>query len=110
MARSNLKQTWKILNEVISRRVAKARYPASFSKNSNPVDIANNFCDYFTNIRPNLSSKISPTNSSLNDFLCRSLSESISLQPPTVDESSNIVKSLSANKDPGHNKVILLNQ
>ena len=74
MARSNLKQTWKILNEVISRRVAKAPYPASFSKSSNPVDIANNLCDYFTNIGPNLSSKISPTNSSPNDFLCRSLS------------------------------------
>ena len=55
-ARSNLKQTWKILNEVINRRVAKSPYPASFTKNkmeiSNPT--ANNFCDYFTNIGPNL--------------------------------------------------------
>ena len=32
-ARSNLKQTWKILNEVIKRRVAKAPYPGSFTKN-----------------------------------------------------------------------------
>ena len=50
-ARSNLKQTWKILHEVINRRIAKAQYPASFYKNgvkiSNPVDIADNFCDYF---------------------------------------------------------------
>ena len=42
-ARSNLKQTWKIVNEVISRRVAKSPYPASFTKNeleiSNPTDI-----------------------------------------------------------------------
>ena len=42
-ARSNLKQTWKILNEVINRRVAKSPYPASFTKNeleiSNPTDI-----------------------------------------------------------------------
>ena len=92
----------------------KAPYPASFSKNalkiSDPVDIANNFCGYFTYIRLNLSSKISPTNSSPNDFLCRSLSESISLQPLTVDELSNIVKSFSANKAPGYDKVILLNQ
>ena len=72
MARSNLKQTWKILNDVINRRNVKAPYPASFSKNgvkiSNPVDIANDFCDYFTNIASNLSSKISPTNSSPNNF------------------------------------------
>ena len=31
-ARSNLKQTWKILNEVINWRVAKSPYPASFTK------------------------------------------------------------------------------
>ena len=85
------------------------KYPASFSKNgvkiSNPVDIANDFCDYFTNIGSNLSNKISPTNSSPNDFLCRSLSESISLQPLTVDELSNIVKSFSVNKVPGHDNI-----
>ena len=47
MTRSNLKQSWKILNEVINRQVAKAPYPASRSKNgvkiSNPVDIGNKF-------------------------------------------------------------------
>ena len=109
MARSNFKQTWKILNDVINRRIAIVLYPASFSKNgvkiSNPVDIANKFCDYFTNIGSNLSSKISSTNSSPNDFLCRSFSESISLQPLTVDELSNIVKSFSVNKAPGHDNI-----
>ena len=77
MARSNLKQTWKVLNEVINRRIAKAPYPASFSKNglkiSNPVDIANNFCDYFTNIGSNL--KIKSRHkffvSLLNPFRCK---------------------------------------
>ena len=34
---------------------------------SDPVDVANNFSDYFTNIGPSLSSKISPTNSSPNE-------------------------------------------
>ena len=105
-ARSNLKQTWKILNEVINRRVAKSPYPASFTKNtmeiSNPTDIANKFCDYFTNIGPNLASKIPSTNSSPKDFLSSALSESISLQPLTVDELNNIAKSFNANKAPGH--------
>ena len=108
-ARSNLKQTWKILNEVINRRVAKSLCPRSFMKNvmeiSNPTDIANNFCDYFTNIGPNLASKIPSTNSSLKDFLSSSLSESISLQPLMVGELNNIVKSFSANKAPGHDNI-----
>ena len=65
-ARSNLKQTWKILNEVINKRVAKSPYPASFTKNgmeiSSLTDLAHNFCDYFTNIKgdellPNFSAK-----------------------------------------------------
>ena len=84
-----------------NRCVAKSPYPASFTKNgmeiSNPTDIANNFCDYFTNIGPNLASKIPSTNSSPKDFLSSSLSESISLQPLTVGELNNIVKSFNAN-------------
>ena len=109
IARSNLKHSWKILNEVINRRNVKTPYPASFFKNrvkiSNPVDIPNDFCDYFTNIGSNLSSKISPTNSSPNNFSCHSLFESISLQPLTFDKLSNIVKSLGVNKAPGNDNI-----
>ena len=94
---------------MINRRVAKSLYPASFTKNemeiSNPTDIANKFCDYFTNIGPNLASKIPSTNSSPKDFLSSSLSESISLQPLTVGELNNIVKSFNANKAPGHDNI-----
>ena len=72
---------------------------------SNPTDIANNFCDYFTNIGPNLASKIPATNSSPKDFLSSSLSESISLQPLTVGELYNIVKSFNVNKAPGHDNI-----
>lgn len=61
------KSNLKILNEVLNRRIVKAPYPANFTnivvKISNLADIANSFCDYFTNIGPNLSSKISFTNS-----------------------------------------------
>ena len=46
LARYNLKQTCKILNKFMYRRVAKTPYPTRLSKNgvkiSNPVDIANN--------------------------------------------------------------------
>ena len=93
-------------------KMLKHHNPASFSKNgvkiSNPVDIANDFCDYFTNIESNLSSNILPTNSSPNNFLCRSLSESISLQPLMVNELSNIVKSFSVNKAHGHDNPLYL--
>ena len=110
MARSNLKQTWKILNEVISRRVAKAPYPASFSKSSNPFDIAKITCVITLPTSGQICQVKSRPQIHCLTISCVVLFLSISLQPLTVDESSNIVKSLSANKDPGHNKVILLNQ
>ena len=109
MVRSNLKQTWKIPNEVINRRIAKAPYPASFSKNgekiNNPVDIANKFCDYFTNMGSNSwgKSRLHIRGLTISCFvLC---SDSIPLQPLTVDELSKIVKSFSANKAPGHDNI-----
>ena len=40
-----------------------------------------------------------------NNFLCRSLSESISLQPLMVNELSNIVKSFSVNKAHGRDSI-----
>ena len=32
-SKSDLKQTWKILNEVLNRRIAKTQYPANFTNN-----------------------------------------------------------------------------
>ena len=43
-ARSNLKQTWKILNEVINRRVAKSLCSGSFTKNG--MEISNSKQSY----------------------------------------------------------------
>ena len=43
-ARSNLKQTWKILNEVINGRVAKSLCPGSFTKNG--MEISNSKQSY----------------------------------------------------------------
>ena len=52
-----------------------------------------------------ISGQIPSTNSSPKDFLSSSLSESISLQPLTVSELNNIVKSFNANKAPGHDNI-----
>ena len=68
-------------------------------------EIANNVCDYFTNIGPNLASKIPSTNSSPKDFLSGSPSESISFQLLTVDKLNYVVKSFNANKAPGHDNI-----
>ena len=62
--KSDTKATWRVLNEVINKKKSKTKFPSSFKVDDNteisePVEIANRFCDYFTNIGPNLAKKIS---------------------------------------------------
>jgi hypothetical protein len=53
-ANSDLKTTWKLINEVINIRKKKSSYPTSFNINKNmisdPKKIADKFCQYFTNV------------------------------------------------------------
>ena len=63
-AKSNSKNTWKISNEVINRKKRATKLPSTFITDydheiSNPVELANRFCDYFTKyVGPNLVKKI----------------------------------------------------
>jgi hypothetical protein len=61
-----MKSTWKILNEVINKKKSKPTISSLFKTNDNteisdPILIANKFCNYFTNIGPNLAKKIKPS-------------------------------------------------
>ena len=53
-----MKSTWRVLNEIMNRKTQKNRLPSTFKIDnreiSNPKEIANRFCEYFTNIGPNL--------------------------------------------------------
>ena len=71
-AKGNLQSTWKLIKEVINKRKTKPRLPTIFNFNgkelSDPLTIANKFCEYFTNIGPNLASKIKPSNITTRNF------------------------------------------
>ena len=81
--KSNVKATWKVLNEILNRNKGKRGLPSMFRADSreisNPKEIANFFCKYFTNIGPNLASKISVSEKSHNSFLPPKLVYSIFL-------------------------------
>ena len=57
-AKSHMKSTWRVLNEIMNRKTQKNRLPSTFKIDnreiSNPKEIANRFCEYFTNIGFNL--------------------------------------------------------
>ena len=63
-SKSNLKRTWKILNEVINRKkiIKTLKLPSMFKIDNqeifDPSAIADKFCSYFSNIGHNLADKI----------------------------------------------------
>ena len=65
--------TWKLLNEVINKRRSRAPFPSSFESEgktiTDPEEIADKFCKYFTNIGPNLAGAIRDVNSSVSSFI-----------------------------------------
>ena len=73
--KDNIKLTWKILNSLINRTEKKSlSYPQLHDNGqdiTNPEEIANKFCQYFTSIDPNLASKIPPASKSFREFINR---------------------------------------
>ena len=89
-----MKATWKILNEITNKRKSRTKFPSSFiyddKEIKDPVEIANKFCDFFTNIGPNLANKLPKTDVSYQTFLKNRINQSIFLKPVSVNENKEI--------------------
>ena len=101
-AKSNTHATWKILNEVLNRKKPRPQLNTIFKSDgqeiSDPVEVANRFCSYFSSIGPNLAKKIQPPPCSHKDFLSGSFRESIFFSPTTEDEIITITQSFASGK------------
>ena len=104
--KDNIKLTWKILNGLINRSKKKSlSYPQPHDNGqdiTNPEEIANKFCQYFTSIGPNLASKIPPASKSFREFINRVPSKPLpNFAPVTPKELYEIVKNFKDGKAPG---------
>ena len=108
--KNNIKRTWNILNQIINCTKHPNKLPSTFADSNNqdisdPCLIANQFCNFFTNLGPSLAKKI-PT--SVNTYRCflreRSFS-SFFFESATQCEIVEIAKSLRINTAAGHDKV-----
>ena len=108
-ARINLKETWKLINEVLNVKSKKSSLPSSFKSNgiaiTDPLQIANGFGKYFTNIGSSLASRILPANCVFRDFLGPNISETMFLKPTTEHELKNISMSFKGGKTPGYDHI-----
>ena len=109
-SKENIKQTWRILNNVINRNKRKASSTLQLHDNgrdiSNPEIIANKFCQYFTKIGPNLASKISPPSKSFREFVNSSSPELMTkFAPVNLEELFSITNSFKDGKAPGADNI-----
>ena len=88
--KSNARGTWRILNEVINRQNKPTALPSTFKigevENNDPVEIANKFCEYFSNIGPSLADKIPISRKSHKSFLTKNSVNSIFIDTATQQE------------------------
>ena len=107
--KSNTKSTWKLLNDLINKKKIKCKLPSIFKSNEegicNPTHIANRFCEYFTNIGPNLAKSIPASDKSHRSFLNGGFINSFFLQSASEQEVTEICSSFRSGTAPGYDSI-----
>ena len=107
--------TWEIMKEITAKnKVSSNRFPKSINANGKSIKnisrVAEEFNKYFTNVGPNLASKIQNTSKTFEDFLFP-VQENMECKDLTFEEFEKASKSVKHNKTAGHddidNKVII---
>ena len=70
-----------------------------------PEDIAEGFNEYFSNIGPDLSSRIDSSNYNFETYIKNAKSEFTAFHPVTVNQISHLLHALSGNKATGIDKI-----
>ena len=104
--KKNSKTICQGIHEIISSRKNKngGNVSAIVSDDNtitDPVEIAQNFNNFFTSIGTNLQKKIPPTEKNFTDYLKKLNSENFIIAPTTSDEISDLIHNLKSSKSIG---------
>ena len=104
------KTIWQGIHEIISSRKNKngGNVSAIISDDNtimDPVEIAQNFNNFFTSIGTNPQTKIPPTKKNFTDYLKKSNSENFTIAPTTSDEISDLIHNLKSSKSVGLHRI-----
>ena len=105
---SNTNATWKVLKEVMGIKtdpLPKEDLILKGDKIADSDDIPKAFNSFFTNVGPQLASKIDNTTIPFNNFLPERNPQSLFLKPTNANEIINITKSLKASKSQGYDNI-----
>ena len=104
----NPKKAWKSINSLLGRENKPTVVNEITVGNNNltcPEDIAEGFNECFSNIGPELSSKIDSSNYNFETYIKSAKSEFAAFQPVTVSQISHLLHGLSDNKATGIDKI-----
>ena len=98
MNKSNLRNSWRILKEVINKKkgsTVSSKFIVNNSAITDKKSVANGFNTFFTNIGPTLANNIPSTNLSATNYIRQGrLKDSIFLNPTSEEEIRNMIKLL----------------
>ena len=104
----NMRATWRLLNEVLNNKKLRPKPNSVFKVGdqeiSDPMEIANRFCQYFSNIGPNLAKRIQSATSH-KDFLSGDFSHSMFLDLATQEEIIDTTCKFPAGKSAGYDNI-----
>lgn len=93
--RTNLRQTWKIINDIIQKKNDKSTLPDSFNINGNlitdPQTIVNEFNTFFSKIGKKTNDLVPTSNTTFNSYLTKPTENSFFMNPTNKLEIENAV-------------------
>ena len=99
------RQLWKTLNVLIGKQSDKSSLPDAFDLDGNlisdPKQISNEFCSYFSTVGSKLASKIPNSNKNPETYLTGNYLNSFYMSPTDEDEVKQIIFSLKSKKSCG---------
>ena len=104
----NPKKAWKSINNLLGRQnkpTVVNEINLGEKNFTTPKDIAEGFNDYFSNIGPDLASKIDTSNYNFETYTKTAESEFAAFQPVTVSHVCRLLHGLSSNKATGIDKI-----
>lgn len=110
--KTDIKRTWKLMNSLIGKENDKSTVQNTFKLDNkilnNPKEIADGFCQYFSNVGSKLAADIGRPNKTYYDYLHLKNNinqSSIFLTPVSPIEVQTIIKSLKSKKSTGRDNL-----
>ena len=108
-AKSNVKMSSRLLNEILNKKSSKQNLPIVFKSGnqelSDPAQIVEQFCRYFTNIGPSLGNNLPISEKSYCSFLSGNFVNSLIFEEISQQEVINLCSSLHSGTATGFDNV-----